>query len=162
MSEEQSMRTTTGSAIAIAAGAILLTAATPAAAAPPTIERIPIETSFADGFLTEECGVAVTTTLRGFVLERTFSDPDGNLRALSTVNITGVASSEYGSFRFKDVGADQLKAAPDGTVTVSIIGQLPFDFAGVLVLDLETGEVVHEPRFRGDWQLERACEVLAP
>jgi hypothetical protein len=154
------MRTSIGTAIAIAAGAILLSAATPATAAAPTIERIPIDASFNDEFLTEECGVAVTVTLKGFRIERTFSDPDGNLRALSTVNLTGVASSEFGSFRFKDVGADQLKAAPDGTVTLSIIGQLPFDFAGVLVLDADTGEVVREPRFRGDWQLERACDEL--
>lgn len=36
-----------------------------AAGAPPTIERIDVDESFADEFLTEECGVPVTTTAQG-------------------------------------------------------------------------------------------------
>ena len=156
------MRTIARASTAISAAALLLTAtASPALAAPPTIERIPIEDTFADGFLTEECGVDVTTTLSGFRIERSFLDSDGNLVSVATINVTGTASSEFGSFRVKDVGADQVKVAPDGTVTISIIGQVPFDFTGILVFDLDAGEVVKEPHFRGDEQLAKACEVLS-
>ena len=157
------MRTTARAMTAISAAALLLTAtASPALAAPPSIEKIPIAETFHDGFLTEECGVDVTTTIIGFRIERGWLDGGGNVVSLATINVTGTASSEFGSFRFKDVGADQLKAAPDGTVTLSIIGQVPFAFTGVLVLDAETGEVVKEPHFRGDEQLAKACERLNP
>ena len=44
-----------------------------AVAAPPTIERINIDETFPDEFLTEECGVPVTTTALGHVILRTFS-----------------------------------------------------------------------------------------
>ena len=44
-----------------------------AAGAPPTIERINIDETFADEFLTEECGVPVTTTARGHIIMRIFS-----------------------------------------------------------------------------------------
>ena len=52
--------------------------------------------------------------------------------------------------------------APDGTVTLSIIGQVPFAFTGVLVLDPETGNIIKEPNFRGDARLAKACERLNP
>jgi hypothetical protein len=39
-------------------------------------------------------------------------------------------------------------------------GSLPFDFAGVLKIDLETGETILEPRDRSEEQLARACAVL--
>ena len=41
--------------------------------------------------------------------------------------------------RFRDVGADVVRIEPDGTATLMIIGQVPFDFTGVLKIDLETG-----------------------
>ena len=46
-------------------------------------------------------------------------------------------------------------------MTLSITGQVPFDFAGILVIDLDTGDVVKEPTFRGDKQLEKACRLLS-
>jgi hypothetical protein len=148
--------------IAAAATALLaLGIGTAALAAQPTNERIPIEETFPDDFLTEECGVPVTTTLSGFIIERNFEDDQGRLVAVNTLNLAGTATAEGGSFRFRDVGADVIREAPDGTVTVTIIGQLPFDFAGRLVFDADTGEIVKEPQFgRGTRQLEQACEVL--
>ncbi|MGR0320511.1 hypothetical protein [Agromyces sp. ZXT2-3] len=101
----------------------------------------------------------VTVTYSGVRILRSFGD-EGNLRAVDTVNISLIATSEYGSYRFRDVGADVVKESPGGTLTVSIVGQLPFDYAGVLTIDLDTGELVREPRFRGDWQTERACDAL--
>ena len=154
------MRTTIRLATAISAAALMLAAATPAQAAAPTIERIPIDDTFYDGFLSAECGVDVTTTVHGFRIQREFVDGAGNLVSLATINVTGTSMSEFGSVRIKDVGADQVKVAPDGTVTLSITGQVPFGFAGVLVLDVDTGEVLHEPNLRGDEQLEKACRRL--
>jgi hypothetical protein len=154
------MRTTTGAATAIAAAAVLLAGVAPAQAAAPSIERVPIEASFHDDFLTGECGVDVTTTISGFRIVREFVDGAGNLIELATINVTGTSSSEFGSVVIKDVGADQVKAAPDGTVTLTITGQVPFDFVGALVVDLDTGELVKEPVFRGEKQLEKACRLL--
>jgi hypothetical protein len=154
------MRTTARVATAISAAALIFAAATPAQAAAPTIERIPIDDTFHDDFLSAECGVDVTTTIHGFRIQREFVDGAGNLVSLATINVTLTSSSEFGSVRIKDVGADQVKVAPDGTVTLSIIGQVPFGFAGVLVLDIDTGEVLHEPTLRGEEQIEKACRLL--
>ena len=41
-----------------------------------------------------------------------------------------------------------------------ITGQVPFEFAGVLKLDLETEEAFLEPRDRSEEQLARACKFL--
>ena len=43
---------------------------------------------------------------------------------------------------------------------LSIIGQVPFDFAGVLKIDPETEEVILEPRDRSEEQIARACAAL--
>lgn len=154
------MRTTARLATAISAAALMLAAATPAQAAAPTIERITFDDTFHDSFLSAECGVDVTTTIHGFRIEREFVDGAGNLVSLATISITGTSSSEFGSIRIKDVGADQVKVAPDGTITLTVTGQVPFNFAGALVVDLDTGEVVKEPKFRGEEQIEKACRLL--
>jgi hypothetical protein len=38
--------------------------------------------------------------------------------------------------------------------------QVPFAFASVLKIDLETGEAILEPRDRSEEQLAKACAVL--
>ena len=40
-----------------------------------------------------------------------------------------------------------VRIAPDGTMILSIVGQIPFGpgFTGVLKINLDTGEVIHEP-----------------
>ena len=46
---------------------------------------------------------------------------------------------------------------------VSIRGQVPFDFKGVLKFDPTTDELLHEPNFAaGERQIERACARLNP
>jgi hypothetical protein len=47
---------------------------------------------------------------------------------------------------------------PDGTVILSIVGQVPFEFTGVLKINLETGEVILEPHHEVD--PTRVCEPL--
>ena len=130
-----------------------------ASAAPPTFERITVEDTFADEFLSEQCGVEVTTTVSGHITVRTFEDGTGPT-TVTTISLTFTATAGDRTFRFRDVGADVLRIEPDGTAVLSIIGQVPFDFAGVLKIDLETGEAILEPKDRSAEQLARACAVL--
>jgi hypothetical protein len=141
----------------VAAGVLGAGAAT---AAPPTFERIDVDDTFADEFLTEECGVDVTTTIRGHVILRTFSGDGTGPAQLNTLNLAITATADGRTFRFRDVGADLTRIDPDGTAVLSIVGQVPFDFAGVLKIDLETGEAILEPKDRSAKQLAKACAVL--
>jgi hypothetical protein len=131
-----------------------------ASGAPPTFERIAVDETFADEFLTEECGVAVTSRVRGHITVRTFSGEGTGVAELTTINVGVTATAGDRIFRFRDVGADLVRIEPDGTAVLMIIGQIPFDFAGVLKIDLETGEAILEPRDRSEEQLARACAVL--
>jgi hypothetical protein len=154
------MRNNVRGAIALSATALMLAAATPVAAAPSS-ERIPIDIEFSDGFLSAECGVDVVTSITGFRIVREFVDGAGNLQSLTTISIRGVSSSEFGSVRIMDVGADQVKVSPDGTTTLTVTGQVPFEFVGALVFDFDAGVVVKEPQFRGEEQLAKVCRLLS-
>jgi hypothetical protein len=130
--------------------------ATGAAAQAPVKEVIPIDDTFADEFLTEACGVPVTTTATGRITIFTF---DGVvLQDLTTVSVSFVASAGDNQARFRDVGIDQIRVQPDGTVIMSIVGQVPFDFTGVLKINLDTGDVILEPHH--DVDTTRVCERL--
>lgn len=132
-----------------------------ASGAAPTFETIVVDETFPDELLTEECGVAVTTHVEGTIRVRTFSGEGTGVAAVSSVNVSGTATTEDGRiFRFRDVGADVVRIEPDGTAVLSIIGQIPFQFAGVLKIDLETGEAIFEPRDRSEEQIARACAAL--
>ena len=133
-------------------------AAGPATGAGPTFERIDVDDTFADEDLGEACGVDVTTTVRGHVILRAFSGE--RLVQLNTLNLAVTATAGDRTFRFRDVGADSLRATPDGTLVLSIIGQVPFEFAGVLKIDPETEEVILEPKDRSAEQLAKACRFL--
>jgi hypothetical protein len=135
-------------------------AASPATGAAPTFERIDVDDTFADESLSEECGVDVTTTVRGHVILRTFSGENG-LVQLNTLNLALTATAGDRTFRFRDVGADSLRVTPDGTLVLSIIGQVPFEFAGVLKINPETEEVILEPKDRSAAQVAKACRFLA-
>jgi hypothetical protein len=131
-----------------------------ASAAKPTFNVIEIDESFADDFLSDACGVAVTTHIQGRIIQRAMDDTGTGLAVVSTVNVAVTATAGDNTIRFRDVGADLVRIEPDGTAILMIIGQLPFDFTGVLKIDLETGEAILEPHhFTGD-ELEQACAVL--
>jgi len=131
--------------------------ATAAAAQAPVKEVIQVDDEFADEFLTEACRVPVTTTARGRVT--VFSFPDGTvLQNMTTLNISLVATAGDNQARFRDVGIDQVRVQPDGTLILSIVGQVPFEFTGVLKLNLETGEAILEPHHEVD--TTRVCERL--
>lgn len=149
--------------VGLLAGAIALVGViAPGAAfgAPPTIERFSIEETFADELLTEVCGVPVTTTAEGFVIVRTFAGDGTGVVELVSLSIDLTATAGANTFHFRDVGIDLIRIEPDGTAILSIVGQVPFGFAGVLKIDLDTGEVILEPNDRGEQQLEAACAAL--
>ena len=129
--------------------------------APPTFERIVVDETFApDEFLTEACGVVVTSHLEGHIIVRTFEEDGTGVVEVETINVGITATAGDRIFRFRDVGAAVTRIEPDGTAVLSITGQVPFFFAGVLKIDLETGEAIFEPRDRSAEQLARACAAL--
>ena len=106
---------------------VVVLGATAAAAQAPEKVVIQVNDRFADDFLTAECGVPVTTTATGRVTFFTFPDRKV-LQEMTTLNISLVAIAGDNQARFRDVGIDQTRVAPDGTVILSIVGQVPFDY----------------------------------
>jgi hypothetical protein len=131
-----------------------------ASGVPPTIERIPVDDTFVDADLSEACGVEVTVRAQGHIIVRTFVEDGTGVVEVRTINVGVTATADGRVFRFRDVGADVVRIEPDGTAVLSITGQVPFAFAGVLKIDLETGEAIFEPRDRSEEQLARACAAL--
>jgi hypothetical protein len=86
-----------------------------------------------------ECGVPVTTRAQGHIIVRTFPGEGTGVAEVRTINVSLTATAGGRVFRFRDVGADVTRIEPDGTAVLSITGQVPFAFAGVLKIDLETG-----------------------
>jgi hypothetical protein len=147
---------TTGVLAVLGALLVVVLGATGAAAQAPVKEVIQVNETFADEFLTEECGVPVTTTATGRVTVFTFNGTV--LQEMTTLNISLVATAGDNQARFRDVGIDQVRVQPDGTVILSIVGQVPFEFTGVMKINLETGEVILEPHHEVD--TTRVCERL--
>lgn len=146
---------------ALAFGAVLGVGLAPSAfAAKPTIERIDVDESSDDPFLTELCGVPVTLTAQGHVTIRTFEAGGTGPAEVITLNIVLTAMSGDNTYRVRDVGADMTRVEPDGTAILMIISQIPFGFTGVLKIDLETGEVILEPQHSLEGNVEEACAAL--
>ena len=109
-------------------------------------------------FLSEACGVEVTLTVTGRVTHFTFPDRPVGLQELCTVNGDVVASAGDNQIRARNVGADVVRVAPDGTLILTTTGQVPFEFTGVLKLNLDTEEVILEPHHVVD--IEQGCAQL--
>jgi hypothetical protein len=141
-------------------GALLVVAlgATAAAAQVPVKETITVSDTFQDEFLTEACGVEVTITVSGFITFLTFPDRPVGLQELTSYHLDILATAGDKQARFKDVGIDLLRVEPDGTVVLMIVGQVPFEFTGVLKINLDTGEVILEPQHTVD--TTRVCRLL--
>jgi hypothetical protein len=129
----------------------------------PTITREVVDETFADGFLTDACGVPVETHVAGHLIIRTFTDSNGRLIEVFTVNVSVTSTSDEGTFRFRDVGADVTRITHDGIV-LQIIGKLPFWFNGTTWEDPITGEVLKEPTGSDLFEsmVQKACAALAP
>jgi hypothetical protein len=141
-------------------GALLVVAlgATAAAAQAPVKETITFSDTFQDEFLTQECGVEVTTTVNGRITFFTFPNRPVGPQDLTSVHVDLLATAGDNRARFKDVGIDKVQVKPDGTVILSIVGQVPFEFTGVLKINLNTGEVIHEAHHIVD--TTRVCRLL--
>jgi hypothetical protein len=150
-------RRTTGLLAVLGALLVVVLGATAAAAQPPEKEVIQVDDTFVDEGLSEECGVEVTVTSTGRVTIFTF--PDGRvLQQLTTLNLEVVFTAGDNQIRVRDVGIDQIRVQPDGTVILSIVGQVPLGFTGVLKINLDTGEPILEPHHVVD--IEEFCAQL--
>jgi hypothetical protein len=138
----------------------LLSLPTASLAAAPEIIRIPVDDTFDDDFLTEVCGVPVVTTVQGAIAIRLFDRETTGPVEVFTINLGLTARSPYGVARFRDVGADLYRITSDGSLVQQVMGQVPFQFAGVAKFDAATGELLQEPRDRGEWQLDKVCKAL--
>ena len=137
---------------------VLVGGAGPAGAAKPTIERVSVNDTFPDPFLSRACGVRVVTHAQGRLILKRWDRPGTGPLEMTNVNVTLTARAGDNAFRFKDVGADLLRRQANGTLLLKISGQVPFGFKGVLKINVTTGQVVHEPtRMVGT---ERACAAL--
>jgi hypothetical protein len=97
-------------------GCVLVVAAVvapSASAAKPTIERIQIDETFPDDFLTEACGVPVTTHAEGHVIIRTFSGDGAGPARVLTLSIGLTATAGDNTYTFRDVGADHVQVKQD-------------------------------------------------
>ena len=144
--------------VGLAAVAALL--APGATAGKPVFERIDVDETAPDPFLTAACGVPVTTHAEGHIIARTFTGGGTGVASVRTLNIALTATAGDNVVRFRDVGADVVRIEPDGTAILMIIGQVPFDFTGVLKIDLETGEAILEPQHSTADNVEKACATL--
>ena len=130
-------------------------------AAKPEFERISINESSVDPFLSDVCGFEVVTTSVGHVTIRTSPDRTVGAVNVSSVNVLTTASASGNQYTFRDVGADVTRIAPNGDLILSIIGHLPFGFTGVLKINLTTGDVVLEPHHSTEGDLDDLCAALA-
>jgi len=126
----------------------------------PTFERVDVDETFADEFLTPACGVPVTTHAQGHLIFRTFGRERTGTAALTTLNVALTATAGDNTYKFRDVGADHVQIKPDGTAILMIVGQVPFGFTGVLKIDLETGDTILEPHHSLEGRLDDACAAL--
>lgn len=131
---------------------------TATAAGKPETETITFSDTFEDEFLTDACGVQVTTSVNGRITFFTFPDQPVGPQDITSVHVNLVATAGDNTVRFKDVGIDMVRVQPDGTAVLMVVGQVPFEFTGVLMIDLTTGEVILEPHHAVD--TTRACHLL--
>lgn len=104
-------------------GAMLVGA--PVNAGKPVMERVPIDDTFVDEFLSEECGAEVTAQFTGHITFRVFNDANGNpVRELNNYAIGGTYRSVNGSVRFRDVGVDRVTYLADGSLIQVVIGNV--------------------------------------
>jgi hypothetical protein len=129
-----------------------------AAGGKPVKETITFSETFEDEFLTEACDVDVTTSVDGRLTFLSFPNRPVGPQDITSVHVNFVATAGANAVRFKDVGVDVRRVEPDGTVILMVVGQVPFDFTGALMIDLTTGEVILEPHHVVD--TTRACHLL--
>ncbi|PWW24263.1 hypothetical protein JD79_03442 [Geodermatophilus normandii] len=162
----------------VATAACLALGPPSAQAAPP--ERVentvldPAET-VEDEFLTEACGVPVTSSARGHVRLTLLFDRSGEIsRVVAHPSSTNTLTSPYGTLTTSDRGMDRTTFNADGTVTVFGTGVHPEVAGGahaigleVLTLDGGTGELL-DAEYHGRFDVvepeivPHICDRLGP
>jgi len=127
----------------------------------PEFERISVNDSGVDAFFSNLCGFQVIATSVGRITVRTSPDRTVGAVDVVTVNVQTTLSANGNEYTFRNVGADVLRITPEGELILSIIGQLPFSFTGVLKINLSTDEVVLEPHHSTEGDLNDVCATLA-
>jgi len=140
-----SRRLMIGSLVGLSAMFLFLVAAPAGAGGKPITETVTFSETFDDEELTDVCGVEVTTTLDGRLTFFTFPDRPVGPQDLTSVHVSFVARAGDNAVRFHDVGIDMVSIMPDGTAILMIVGQVPFEFTGALMIDLAIGEAILEP-----------------
>ena len=144
--------------LGLAAVLVLALSEAAAAAGKPEMETITFSDTFDDDELSDECGLDVTTSVDGRLTFFTFPDRTVGPQEVTSVHVNFTATAGDNVVRFNDVGIDVVRVQPDGTAILMIVGQVPFDFTGVLMLDLTTGEAILEPHHVLD--TTRVCHLL--
>jgi hypothetical protein len=81
----------------------------------PALERIAIDETFVDDFLTDACGVPVSTSAQGHIIVRTFAGDRTGVAEVRTISVGLTAMAGDNTYTFRDVGADLTRIEPDGT-----------------------------------------------
>jgi len=145
--------------VLVVVAAVVGATATGAWAGKPGMQRFDVDVTEPDTFMSAECGVAVTARVRGHVIVRAF-DRERGVVELTTLNLAVTLTANGNSYSFRDVGADQVRLTRDGAI-LSIIGQIPIEgFYGVLKINLDTDEIVHEPSPTHFVGIEEVCAAL--
>jgi hypothetical protein len=144
--------------LGLAAVLVLTLSDVAAAGGKPEMETITFSDTFDDDELSDECGVDVTTSIDARITFFTFPDRPVGPQDLTSVHFNFTATAGDNVVRINDVGIDVVRVQPDGTAILMIVGQVPFDFTGVLVIDLGTGEAILEPHHVLD--TTRVCHLL--
>lgn len=113
--------------VRIMAAAMLATLAmtSPTMAGKPEMEKIPVDETFVDDFLSDTCGAEVSVHFYGHFIIRVFTDADGNpVREVNNYAFSNRFTSANGSVFAKDVGADRITYLDDGSLIQVIIGNV--------------------------------------
>ena len=146
--------------IIVASVSSVVAVSAPVQADPPVTERFTFDETYIDAGLSDACGVEVTVRFTGHSRVRFFTNNGGRLLENFTLNTVSTLSAGDNTYRLRDVGSDHIMVGPDGTATISIAGQIPLDFTGMLRVNLDTGEVVHEPQHWTGDELAKLCAEL--
>jgi hypothetical protein len=148
--------------------ALGMVAAAPVAAARPEREVIDLNEPAVDveesAFATEECGFDVVADVSGHIILTDFPEGSRHVQELDhyAVRATYTNPETGQTFRLRDIGPDRF-FVKDGVAYVAVTGRSETGTGniGVVVFNLDTGEIVHEAgRFIG-FYTERLCEAIS-
>ena len=98
--------------------------ASPAAAGKPLIDRVDIDESFRDDFLSEVCGTDIWVDVTGHAIFRIYGDVNDPIRELNTFAIRRTIYSANGSISTVDVGPDRVWYNDDGSIDLFVTGNI--------------------------------------